>query len=664
MTRHNCNCNKSKSRAKKECDYVISKRDFRYNHECSLSKSFIIDKPGKYCLQSDIKFDPKHNKSTAIVINSDDVVLDLCGKTLEHVNKLSQVTGVFIKAKKNRITVKNGWIKNFTKLGLVVDRENQYVTIDTVTINGCGNGTPTALIDGDEPIFQGGARLGSSVFYKNGGYPGDNTSLKHIVLNKFNCEYNYTFGVVCGNIDELRVYESSFSYNFDDRVVGGPLIGNFFPAPEIGIVVSGFFMFCDNRFDPPSVDWIMEDTKINGNNIVKKRDPDATVLLAFVLSMEQSVTMEGHVFRNCQFNFNKISNTLSDQLLLGYCHGYDSGGGKCMTFDNCQFCGNEGVGDGQGCHFSGTVPGFPAAGFPGPTISGTYIPPYDWKMINCQASGNRNFPTSATTRGRCFGFDSAAGERILYENCKASDNVTVIDPEDKYEGTPGNLPQGAGFNIFGVNYTSPSGEVNVIAPCKNFYFRNCESTGNGTNSLDEGSSCSGFAIPGRTEENLPPSKNIVIENCIATENTNPSELGSRKEAGITSSVDLKPPNQAKNVTIKNCVISDHTTAGILGLGWDKAVISGNEINDSGVGILLEKTTCSTIVNNLITSTGTGVKDLSNPSDNFVGDNKSYNNTVAYDVNYTFGPVPVVSGDISVGYPALPSVSFENVNMSK
>ena len=83
---HKCRKHKHKKSCK-DCR-VITKRDFLDKETCKVSKTFVIDKPGKYCLGESIIFDPIEPGQSAIEILSDDVKLDLC------CNKLEQVVNV------------------------------------------------------------------------------------------------------------------------------------------------------------------------------------------------------------------------------------------------------------------------------------------------------------------------------------------------------------------------------------------------------------------------------------------------------------------------------------------------------------------------------------------------------------------------------------------
>lgn len=123
-------------------------------------------------------------------------------------------------------------------------------------------------------------------------------------------------------------------------------------------------------------------------------------------------------------------------------------------------------------------------------------------------------------------------------------------------------------------------------------------------------------------------------------------------------------NQVSNFNVfENNTIVQHQY-GILCQGDKESIISGNTISSADVGIQLVATTRDWIDGNMIAYVKTGIQDVGtttlNPSTSLVTNNQVfYATSTPYDVTYAFGPVPVVSSSLVVGFPPLPTVSGQN-----
>lgn len=89
------------------------------------SSTFIIDTPGKYVFAEDITFSPAALNEVAIEIRSNDVTLDLCGKTLQQGNGFVGTNGIRVQggsvgSPRSNVEVRNGTIQNFTRAGISV----------------------------------------------------------------------------------------------------------------------------------------------------------------------------------------------------------------------------------------------------------------------------------------------------------------------------------------------------------------------------------------------------------------------------------------------------------------------------------------------------------------------------------------------------------------
>ncbi len=115
------------SRPKNGCNtcHVLTQKDFMdKTNNCTVSKTVVIDQPGKWCLGESINFEPAFEGQAAIQILSDDVIVDLCDNVLRQVNEVADATGVRLgedfseTAVFKNITVTNGSITNFKGQGI------------------------------------------------------------------------------------------------------------------------------------------------------------------------------------------------------------------------------------------------------------------------------------------------------------------------------------------------------------------------------------------------------------------------------------------------------------------------------------------------------------------------------------------------------------------
>lgn len=649
---HHCECDKRDKKGCVKCTKLVTKKDF-----CShgkLSKTFVISKPGKYCLEKSIAYSPLIAGTSAIIIDSSDVVLDLCGNTLSQANVLESTIGILIKNGHEQIKVHNGTIKNFGQLGVSVEGA-KYLDFEDLLVTGNGAASPNGLANSAGVAqFQGGLQLGSTQYYASQGFPGPIGVIEFLTVKNVKANQNKPFGICMGLGHDYIFEDSEFSENFEDRQTIGKIGGGSFAGDRYK-VASGHFLFTSPLAGDPSIpNWRIERCKFNGNYVLNE-NPDLSVLC---VGMEHSSTQTNCLYKDCEFNNNDAGPGIDDTVTqITYGKGFDLGGGFAMTFDGCQFCGNRSQ-LGAGLHFSGTVPA-PNAAFE----EYDYIIPENVVVNNCVANEN----VGTNTNGLLAyggGFEVFGGKNIVIKNSVATGNRLDVPPENAFGIPGGNLAGRMGGIRCGPGGGVPTREDRDYN-LTNLTIENCVLTGNVANNTI------GYPIPGipdsincgvwllNTDE-AELTKNVTIRDCVIRDNTAKTEFRP-ESSGILIQSFFEDSNQAHHI-FENNVIDGHDNGVSIGQGGSNTV-AGNTITNGQVGVKLdENTVCNWVKNNCIGYVDTGVSDTLDPSTSIVASNELTNTNTPVAVNYTFGPAPVTSGDLTTGYPSLPSVAGENVSI--
>ena len=378
----------------------------------------IISVPGIYNITRSIPFSPSHKKQTAITINSDDVLLNLNGFTLHQTNNLSQTTGITVKPHHRNITITNGLITNFSQLGISIKGGNQNIELHNLSITNSGYGSTLAFKDGSDIIYQGGIQIGETYYYPGQGFNKTTGIIENLTMSNLSITKN-AVGAWLGNGNNYTITDCSFSENTDNRPLGGPLLGQFFP-PCTSKFIWGLTYFSDKRLgDPDAAGWLIRNCKFNNNGTTVNKNQSAVVIGCELSSLQKNVIIE-----NCQFNNNY--GLTNDKSGYSYVHGFDSGGGDGMQFINCEFNGNQGHGNVQGCHLSGTIPD------KYPLSTRSYVHAKDVALINCIASNNVCMPTSSSI-SRSFGYGFDGNCKLNIVNCTSSNNQNT-DPKGQTAG--------------------------------------------------------------------------------------------------------------------------------------------------------------------------------------------------------------------------------------
>lgn len=638
-----------------------------------------ITEPGWYELQHNVSFEPLAKNSHAIVVASDDVIVDLCGKVLEQSNSTTSIIGIKVLSGHTNITIlgSNGSIRNFSQLGISIDGDSKNIHIgddhSALHVNGCGYGTPTSLIDDDVPQYQGGIHIGDSEYLAAQGFPSVNGTIESLSLTNVFSERN-AMGMWLGYGSEYTFTGSSFSYNFEDRLLGATILGEDSP---VGITTICFglttLIGATTYVDRIKID----NCKFNQNSVAGGNDAIITsaggVNMGYVRNM---------VVSNSSFDNNNIT---AIDVALSQTSGIVFAA-DCFVADNCTFCGNKGPGQVEGFHISGFLSHPTGMGPP------TFKPPHSTTLRNCVASNN--VCDSDLASGDFFNFANiASGFTLFYVtgatvlNCVGEGNevkgAAIIDPVGDGFFFAG------GLMIIGTRF-APNPEFTAThIDIDNFH-------GNKNRSRSRGGFDVGFkrSMSGGIVIFDDGVENVTARNCVLTENEYVDDMldaGDRVYEGgfVAFSFDGGAQNPVGFMTVQDCIASKHGQGfGIILRNQGKGnTILRNVCKDNDVGIGLvsaheecdilqnictnnstgiqllgnlglgENTgnsVCCSIMQNTVTSNDIGISDSLVPSTSLVAQNKAFNNDIiGYDVNYgtlmdPVGP-SIVSGNL-ISYP--------------
>ena len=538
---HKCHKRKHKKSCK-DC-HVITKRDFLDKETCKLSKTYVIDKPGKYCLGESIDFEPIEifQIQAAIQILSDDVKLDLCCNKLEQVNGVFDVTGIRIGQDFSetevfkRITITNGTILKFTGEGIgafnlaiaVTGESFEDLTFTDLKVLECGSSPSFFFASGiDLDSF------GSQIL----AFPDVPAAYKNVIIKRCNvnkCLGNGAIQVFTGENVIIRDTQANNLVNAE--------------------VVFGTFAYAL---------WVrnLQMSNCQGNGTTET-DPFSSFSQVGGIIPQDSVNVQ---IKDCQFNDTSgVAPAIINSNLSTVHNG---------TFENCQFNNSRGGKDTYqiwGVHLSDApfIP-FSADGL---------------KFINCQFnSAQRTDPNPGPSL--IGGFTAVTAKNITFVNCEATRIFT-----------PGNDEFCVGF----LTETYLADVTAEVGNARNIVYRNCIAS----DIENQDGAAIGFYVDIGNNSIIgehPELKNVVFDNCIASDIRSTS---SEKEvAGIYYGVPEKDFNgfhgRQTNLFVKNCRICDvfsnretpsPLSAGIVTNSTRRPVICNNSVSDCDRGILLTGT---------------------------------------------------------------------------
>lgn len=111
--------------------------------QCDVNDSengFYINTPGEYFLKENISYSPTGESGVAITINSDDVILHLCNKTLykDPSNEQPYSTGILINEGRQNVSIDTGTVQGFEAFGIVVLPGSSMISFNQLNVSNCG----------------------------------------------------------------------------------------------------------------------------------------------------------------------------------------------------------------------------------------------------------------------------------------------------------------------------------------------------------------------------------------------------------------------------------------------------------------------------------------------------------------------------------------------
>ena len=608
-----CKCRKNKSSC--QCN-SITMSDFCSNGR--LSKTFTIMKPGKYCLSKSISFDPLDvqpidydHPIAAIVINSDNVELNLCGNVLSQANKVQAVIGVLVLTGHKNVTIVNGVIESFSYLGIYVQGGQENIFIgdidDKLIIRKCGYGSIYQYVNDDATQFinPGGLLLGESYVITDIQYGIINTSIVQNVL----LEQNGNSAMTIGYFTNVQILNCDFVRNYDNRS-GAPF--------DSTVYMYGLFHYSNADFEDPESNNLQIYNSHFDDNVAEGDD-------TYINGTYLGYLINGSKMSYCTSNRNHSVDNGN-----GVCevHGYTYTGNDGIIMEDCESIGNYSSGFTDGFHYSGI-------GGNGGVTNGKGIVYRRCLSVNNKSSGAINF-------GRAFGFLFAFCYGVTIEDCQSYDNTLE---SDLY---PGRV---AGFGLTGFLVAT-----NVSS--NSYTIKNCQSSRNKCLTPDNANSFSTGLLIWGSPDGFDQYTNFVVKNSVMQDNT-----GCPNNSGVYLINRLNGPQPTYDVIVQECNIQQQHFGVYLG-NTSASIVQKNTITDVDFGIYLDgNATCNSVNNNYVTNSGVAYTDLLNPSTSLFSNNISFGANTPYDVTYAFGPVPVSNGSLLTGFPTgaqiLDNVAMDN-----
>lgn len=600
--------------ASKKLVHIITQDDFldKYGEP---AKSLKLTKPGNYRLASDISVKPTHRGMSAIVIAGDNIHLDLGGFTLKQGSCTHGAVGIKIKAGHYAISVVNGTIKNFTQLGMIVEGNTQQLCLgeqdSKLIITGCGFGSDYAFTTpAKKPLLQGGIQLGESRAMAQQGYYCYHGALEGVRVTGLRVDHNSPLGMILGVGNDMQFDTCSFSYNFNDRRNGrANPFGNAFGAEfaDDGFVVGGvFFIAQEQQGDVLSCGISFTKCAFDGNEVHANEWQSSFGVGANSAWVDLQ-------FRGCSANGN-VALTSGEDNATSVSRGYFLEGGIGTLYENCT------MRDNKSGNFCRGVTHRAAA-----TDDNELISAVDVTFRHCEVTNNHIENTLGPAD--IMGLQLAFVDGLSIDTCSINGNdVTTSD----------------------INLPAFTRGIRLESGIRQARITGCTIVGTMSTAV-------GIAYG---IEALGDFKNVVIGDCILQNNM----VRESFSAGIR--VAPFSADEPANVIIHGCTVVGHSI-GIDYQTCNGGVCKNNIVADcSLVGVRLLVSECVSVLDNLITKTPLGVSDNSNPSTNFIAQNKVVNADVGYQVTYGFAPFPSKNGNLEEGYPDSPADACDNAFIGK
>lgn len=526
--------------AKQKCQYVIHAADIT-------TTGFVIDKPGVWCLDGDIAFNPPPSAflppdpravQAAITIEAglSDVTLILGDHTISQVgagtiHQTPYVVGILVpdplpsSTDPNAIGAQSIYIQGdqaiidgFSMYGIRVFAHTYDIRIENVTVkNSAFLATLASRNLGTDaqyfphsitpnPFGVGGIVIGESQgfgmgpqFFSTKADPQNRVS--EVVLKNVSCLNNFFNGLMTVFSSNVTIDQCHIDDTYsDDPGSGGivPVFPNHNALVPIGIKFG--FNIGDDVTQPACFNIRMTDSTCNSTTF---KGDFTTTLSGLILFSVQGVSDQwtrGIYCENCQFNSSTCTFVGSIAVNYGSARSEDT------TYINCSFDGARGITGVEGLHRSG---------FSAPATKSSS----NSTFINCTANDNQQignlqkpFPVLAAAVANGFHLDFA--KNVTFINCTANDNIINGPGNVAVAGVPtASRTNAAGFAV--SDATTLAGIPDAFS--ENFVFQNCVAL---RNMALNGGVAQGFQFIFTSNTNPNPQiiRSYVLDNCVASGN--------------------------------------------------------------------------------------------------------------------------------------------------
>lgn len=621
------------------------------------NKSLHICKPGYYRLTENIIFSPCKSKTAAIVIQSNNVILDLNGKVLEADTKYSQVNGIVVKSGYANVTILGnyGVIRNFPQRGIYIQGNNKNIVVGDetlLTVTKCGYGTRIAALDGTETILQGGIQFGDPSFFAWAGIGKFHGILENLKVNNVLVTGN-ALGVLLGEGTNYNFFNVNISENYENRLFNpaftAPNFGSFYV--ENSVVLYGLCYLANPELPPkPGIptglglhDILLENCQFNNNLTDASKNGSAG---AYCDALLMAVNFTNLKINNCKFNNNKTDFGSNTNGVFSQTRGCVLGSGYGTVIQNSEFNGNKGGFLVHGLDISGLISAN------ADTPSRDNFPAQSVVIRNCTASDNIA-DQPASNQVFVSGFQLQYPGGLTLENCYAENNKADLSafPVD-------NTFVGVAIGAF--IFSDPkfcNKFANNISIKNSKFSRNRVVNGN-----------IGTSAGIRVFDDL--CENIVIQNNTITDNK-PAFCEPIHNDTTFQTIGIDLFNQVTRktgpsyVSVLDNVIQSNGTFGIVN-NLDITNIQNNKLLNHSVGINLQNCYNCSIIGNTLLTNNTAITDFNTPSTNLIADNRGFNNRQFYcqfiDNLCTPGEVVLASSNLT-NMPVLPNIVGYNSNVN-
>lgn len=629
--------------------FTISKEDFGSKDH----HSYKITCPGNYKLCQNISFNPKKNETVAIIIDSNDVVLDLNGHVLKQSSRSdkSKITGILVVTGHKNVTVLNGTIRNFSQRGLYVEGGNKFITVKDLTITGCGYGTDVALFDGVKGVAQVGLQLGDTEFYQALEIETFKGLIEHLRVENVTASEN-NFGASLGEGQDYKFLDCDFSRNRDYRLVWDKLSGLSGLFEPKSVISYGLIYLSNPSITPPPNFGIknveFSNCRFNSNNADALSEGSEG---AYTAGMMFEINITGLKIKNCQFNSNYT--LLNESGKYSQSYGLLLGASEGTVIEDSEFSQNNSGNYVAGFNLTGVV----AGNSPIPVTQ--IFQPKSIVLRNCVAANNYIKPgISALTTIPPYSIQalSAVGFMVRYPfglsmtNCVSENNYAQLPEEPPLEEGPVFSVLADGILIysderfacdFANNIEIKSGKMSknrVLFDCEREYYQNLTASSSGLRIYDD--LC----------------ENILVEGCFISNNIpgigeNPfpfEDCGKYISAGVDAFNTGLTKTGPSYLTLVNNKIQSNGTHGVYS-NLDFTKIERNNIDYQSVGVQLENSFYSSVIDNVFLYNNIAVSDVATEngepvcraSTNIVAGNKAVKSSSesSFQVLYCSAPVP-------------------------